>query len=197
MSFTPQKWITIFCGSSSGNQDAFTQTATELGKYLANKQFGLVYGGASIGVMGAVANGFLEQNAPVIGVIPTILKRREVAHFHLTQLIEVGTMHERKAIMMEKADAFLALPGGVGTLEELFEVITWRQLGIHQKPVFIYNQNGFYDDLIHLLETMIARGFIRDENRNLWQTYTNFDELKTAILEIPVQRHRAGDFDVV
>jgi uncharacterized protein (TIGR00730 family) len=197
MPFTPKKWITIFCGSSSGRDQAFVEHAAELGKTLAQKEFGLCYGGASIGVMGAVANGFLEQNAPVIGVIPSILKKREVAHFHLTELKEVETMHERKAIMMEKADAFLALPGGVGTLEELFEVITWRQLGIHNKPIFIYNQDGFYSELLEMLEQMISKGFIRDENRSLWEVHTELGLLIGALEQIPVQRHNAHDFDVV
>ncbi|TNE68430.1 TIGR00730 family Rossman fold protein [bacterium] len=197
MPFTPHKWITVFCGSSGGFDSTFTETAAELGSTLASKQMGLVYGGASIGVMGAIANGFLKQNAPVIGVIPTVLKTREVAHFHLTELIEVSTMHERKAIMMEKADAFVALPGGVGTLEELFEVITWRQLNIHQKPVFIFNQDGFYDSLIQLLEDMISKGFIRPENRNLYEVHSSLETLTQSLEQVPVQRHNSHDFDIV
>lgn len=192
-----EKWITIYCGSSKGEDKQFTEVANELGKQLALHHFGLVYGGASIGIMGAVSDGFLTHNAPVIGVIPTVLKKREVAHFHLTKLIEVDTMHERKAIMMQKADAFLALPGGYGTLEELFEVITWAQIHIHSKPIFIFNQDGFYDDLVSLMESMIKKGFVREENRSLVQVFSDLHSLLQALVALPKTNQPISDFDMV
>jgi uncharacterized protein (TIGR00730 family) len=188
---TPNCWLTIFCGSSSGTQLEFTKDAFELGKWCAENEFGLVYGGASIGVMGAVAEGFLQNGAPVSGVIPTILKKREVAHFHLTELIETETMHERKALMMQRADAFIALPGGFGTLEELFEVITWHQLGIHQKPIFIFNQNGCYDSLIQLVNDMISNGFVRRENTSIYEVFTDLESLKKRLKRITPSSHKS------
>lgn len=197
MSHKTQKWITIYCGSSTGKDKKITEVAHEIGKQLALHNFGLVYGGASIGVMGAVSDGFLVNGAPVIGVIPTVLMTREVAHFHLTELIQVETMHERKAIMMQKADAFLALPGGYGTLEELFEVVTWAQLHIHSKPIFIFNQDGFYDDLVALMESMIAKGFVLEANRNLLHVFDDEQSLIQALVALPSTNQPISDFDIV
>jgi len=189
MKTKPTRWITIFCGSSSGKSPEFTTEAFSIGTWCAQHQFGLVYGGASIGVMGAVAEGFLQNGAPVSGVIPTVLKKREVAHFHLTQLIETETMHERKAIMMQRADAFLALPGGFGTLEELFEVITWYQLGIHAKPIFIFNQNGCYDALLKLIDDMIQNGFVREENTSIYEVFTDLSDLLARLDSVKPSSH--------
>lgn len=186
---TERRWITIFCGSSTGFDTQFTESAFELGKQLANNGFGLVYGGASIGVMGAVAEGFLQHKAPVIGVIPKILKKREVAHFHLTELIETETMHERKAIMMQRADAFLTLPGGFGTLEELFEVVTWKQLDIHQKPIFLFNQHGFYSPLLESLVQMSTAGFIQPDKLGLIHSIDDFSTLLNTLIRIKPANH--------
>ena len=136
------KSIAVFCGSSLGASDAYRQGAILLGKELAKRQITLIYGGASVGIMATVANTVLEEGGKVIGVIPTLLEEREIAHQQLTELIVVKTMHERKSKMMELADGFIALPGGPGTLEEFFEVFTWNQIGLLQKPCAIFNMEN-------------------------------------------------------
>ena len=143
--------IAVFCGSSSGNDMAITVAAETLGSYMVDQQIELVYGAAKIGVMGELAKIVLDNGGKVIGVIPEFLKRKEVVHLGLTQLITTENMHQRKLEMSELSDGFIALPGGFGTLEELFEIITWAQLGLHQKPVGLLNINGFYDPLLALL----------------------------------------------
>ncbi len=155
------KRVTIFCGSSPGNRSAYGEMAREVGKTLAGQKIGLVYGGAQVGLMGAVANGALENGGDVIGVLPRFLSRKEIAHESLTDLILVETMHERKMKMYELSDGFIALPGGFGTLEELFEMLTWGQLGLHAKPVALFNVNGFYDPLLEIVRGMVAEGFLK------------------------------------
>ncbi|MEH6567005.1 MAG: TIGR00730 family Rossman fold protein [Halopseudomonas sp.] len=159
--------ICVFCGSSAGNQPQYLQAAVELGTALADAGIGLVYGGAQVGLMGAVADAALAAGGEVIGVIPRHLVERELAHDGLTQLIEVSSMHERKARMADLADGFIALPGGVGTFEELFEVWTWGQLGHHQKPCALYNAAGYYDKLIAFLDHALAEGFMKQPYRDM------------------------------
>ena len=155
------KRIAVFCGSSTGNNCLYTETAAALGKLMAQKQYGLVYGGASIGLMGTIADAVLMNSGEVIGVIPNDLKRKEIAHSGLTQLIEVTSMHERKQVMSDLSDAVIALPGGFGTLDELFEMLTWSQLGYHQQPIALLNTDGFYDHLeAHILQ-MVEKGFLK------------------------------------
>lgn len=161
------KGIVVFCGSSDGNDPKVLESALELGKTLAEQQITLVYGAAKIGVMGKVAEGCLNHGGQVIGVIPDFLMLREVYHSGLTELLITKNMHERKLKMYELSEGIIALPGGYGTLEELFEMITWAQLGLHQKPVGIMNVNGFYDDLLHLLEKMVFQGFLKKENYDM------------------------------
>lgn len=161
------KSTAVFCGSSKGNDPQITDMAHGLGETLANQNITLVYGGAKVGLMGQVANGTLAQKGQVIGVIPDFLKRKEVFHPEITELIIVDTMHERKLKMHELADGFIAIPGGYGTLEELFEIITWGQLGLHQKPIGILNVNGFFESLLQFLDTMVACGFLKQENRDM------------------------------
>lgn len=161
------KYISVFCGSSNGNNENFTKQATLIGKTIANRGYGVVYGGAHVGLMGAVADGALSQGGEVIGVIPEFLKQKELEHHSLSQIYVVETMHERKAKMNELCDGIIALPGGYGTMEELFEMLTWAQLALHKKPVALHNVNGFYDPLIALSETMIDNGFLKEEYRNL------------------------------
>ena len=161
------KSIVVFCGSSEGNDPLILETAYELGVTLASKQVTLVYGAAKIGVMGEVARGALDQFGEVIGVIPDFLKLKEVCHSGLTTLIVTETMHERKLKMHELSDGVITLPGGFGTLEELLEIITWSQLGLHQKPVGLLNVNGFFNDLLKMLETMVEKGFLKKENYDL------------------------------
>jgi len=156
--------IVVFCGSSEGNDPDILESATLLGKTLAERQTTLVYGAAKIGVMGKVAQGCLGHGGKVIGVIPDFLMLREVYHTNLTELIITKNMHERKLKMDELSQGIIALPGGYGTLEELFEMITWAQLGLHQKPVGVLNVNGFYDDLINMIKKMVSTGFLKKEN---------------------------------
>lgn len=161
------KRICVFCGSSSGNDLSITEAALTLGKIFVERNITLVYGAAKIGVMGTLAQSVLDGNGNVIGIIPDFLKRKEVVHLSLTELITTENMHERKLKMQEASDGFIALPGGMGTLEELFEIITWLQLGLHQKPIGLLNVNGFYDFLISLLENMVRREFLSQENYKL------------------------------
>jgi uncharacterized protein (TIGR00730 family) len=171
------KSITVFCGSSPGTDKIFEATAFELGQSLANKGISLIYGGANIGLMGAVANGAIEGGGKTIGVLPTFLSKKEIAHDNLSELILVDTMHERKTKMNELSDGVIALPGGFGTLEELFEMLTWAQLGLHSKPVAILNVNGFYDELIALLQTMVDKGLLKSINQQMLITSTTIDDL--------------------
>jgi len=171
------KRITIFCGSSFGKEKIFEEQAYLIGKTLAEQKIGLVYGGAKVGLMGAVANGILQNGGEAIGVLPKFLKIKEIAHEGLTQLILVETMHERKTIMNELSDGVIALPGGFGTLEELFEMITWAQLGLHQKPVAILNTNGFYNSLLDLIQQMVDKGFLKETNQHMLLTSDNVHKL--------------------
>ncbi len=159
--------ICVFCGSSDGNDLAITDAAVKLGEIFAERNITLVYGAAKIGVMGTIAKSVLDNSGKVIGIIPNFLKKKEVVHLGLTELITTENMHERKLKMHEQSDGFIALPGGMGTLEELFEIITWLQLGLHQKPIGLLNINGFYNDLIKMLETMVRKGFLSMDNYNL------------------------------
>jgi len=161
------KNITVFCGSSSGKAPIFHEMAYKLGAVLASKDIGLVYGGAKVGLMGAVASGVLEAGGKAIGVIPQFLKSVEIAHEQLTELIVVESMHQRKAKMDALSDGIIALPGGFGTLEELFEMLTWGQLGLHKKPVGILNTEGFYDPLIALTSQMVTAGFLKQQNQEM------------------------------
>ncbi|WP_272149857.1 TIGR00730 family Rossman fold protein [Tenacibaculum aiptasiae] len=175
------KRITIFCGSSFGTDNNFELQAKELGKKLALENIELVYGGANVGLMGAVANGALSNSGNVIGVLPTFLKSKEIAHTGLTELILVNSMHERKTKMNELCDGVIALPGGFGTLEELFEMLTWGQLGLHKKPIGILNINGFYNNLITFLDHMVAMGLLKERNRKMVLISENIDELLTKM----------------
>ena len=161
------KAIAVFCGSSEGNDTVIISEAEILGKTLAKENITIVYGAAKIGIMGKVAKASLDNNGKVIGVIPEFLKMKEVVHLGLTELITTENMHERKLKMHELSDGFITLPGGFGTFEELFEIITWAQLGLHQKPIALLNINGFYDDLIGMLETMVAKGLLKMANFEL------------------------------
>ena len=171
------KRITIFCGSSFGTEKVYEEQAYLVGKTLAREKIGLVYGGAKIGLMGAVANGVLENEGIAIGVLPTFLKKVEIAHEGLSELILVETMHQRKTKMDELSDGTIALPGGFGTLEEFFEMLTWAQLGLHKKPVALLNINGFYDDLLSFIQTMIDKGFLKQINRDMLLVNDNIEDL--------------------
>ena len=169
--------IVVFCGSSEGNDPDILDKAYGLGNALALRDMTLVYGAARIGVMGKVAQGVLKNGGKVIGVIPDFLMLREVYHTGLTELIITKNMHERKLRMHDLSDGIITLPGGYGTLEELFEMITWAQLGLHQKPVGILNVNGFYDDLLSLLKKMVDQGFLKQENYDMLLVDSKIDRL--------------------
>ncbi len=158
------KSISVFCGSSEGNDEYIISQAYKLGVEFAKKDISLVYGAAKIGIMGQVAKGVMDNQGKVIGVIPEFLKLKEVYHPDLTELLVTDNMHERKVIMYEKSDGFMILPGGFGTMDEFFEITTWGQLGLHTKPIGILNLNGFYNDLLELADTMVKKGFLKQVN---------------------------------
>lgn len=158
--------VTVFCGSKSGNQLGFTSQAIELGHAMGENGIQLVYGGGGNGIMGAIANAVLAKNGKVVGVIPKLLLEWEAQHDGLTELIVTETMHDRKKILYDKADVAIILPGGMGTMDELFELLTWNNLNIHQKKVIVLNWEGFYTPLIAMLEHMYTEGFMYDDWRN-------------------------------
>jgi uncharacterized protein (TIGR00730 family) len=159
--------ICVFSGSSSGRISEYRDSAVELGTLLAERNIGLVYGGAAVGLMGAVADATIAAGGSVTGVIPQALVEREVAHTSLSDLRVVGSMHERKALMAELSDAFIALPGGIGTFEEIFEVWTWTQLGTHAKPCAVLNVHGFYDQLLGFLDHVVDEAFLKPVHRGM------------------------------
>lgn len=167
------KRICVYCGSSPGRDPAFSLAAASLAETMCERGIGLVYGGAAVGVMGALANAVLEAGGEAIGVIPKSLAIKEVAHANLTELHVVTSMHDRKAMMAELADGFIALPGGWGTLEEIFEILTWAQLGFHEKPCGLLNIEGYYDGLIGFLDNAIEQQFVREACRPMLMTANN------------------------
>lgn len=171
------KGVVVFCGSSEGNEPAFATDAYDLGATLAKQGINLIYGGAKIGIMGKVAEGALEHQGNVIGVIPEFLKRKEVFHQGLSELIITQSMHERKLKMHELSNGIVMLPGGFGTLEEFFEMLTWAQLGLHPYPIAILNTNGFYDELLHMLQKMVDKGFVKQGNLQAILVDTKIDAL--------------------
>ncbi len=174
--------ICVFCGSKTGSEPLFLEMAIRLGQVLAERGLDLVYGGASIGLMGAVADSVIAGGGKVVGVIPEAMSSKEVAHDGLTEMHVVSSMHERKSMMARLADAFVALPGGFGSFEELLEMITWAQLGIHRKPVGILNVSGYYDPLIQLFERAIEEGFIKPRNRQLFVIEREPDRLLQTLV---------------
>lgn len=169
--------ICVFCGSSEGNDEKIIEAATQLGEALANNSIELVYGAAKIGVMGLIAKSTLAHKGKVIGIIPEFLKLKEVVHLGLTELITTQNMHDRKLLMQNRSDGFITMPGGMGTMEELFEILTWLQLGLHSKPIGLLNVNHFYDDLILMLEKMVKKGFLSMENLELLIVDDQIDSL--------------------
>jgi uncharacterized protein (TIGR00730 family) len=159
--------VCVFCGSSAGARPEYAEAARRLGAALARRGLGLVYGGGHVGLMGVLADAALAAGGAVVGVIPQALVDRELAHGRLTELLVVGTMHERKALMADRADAFAALPGGFGTADELFEILTWAQLGLHAKPVGLLNVAGFFGPLLGWVDAAVCEGFLRPEHRDL------------------------------
>ena len=161
------KRVAVYCGSAKGTDPAFLDEAKQLGTAIANAGLGIVYGGASVGLMGAVADAALAGGAEVIGILPEILSGSEIAHRGLTRLEMVPTMHERKARMVKLADAFLMLPGGYGTFDEMMEIVTWKQLRLHNKPCILINTSLYWDGLLTFLDHAVEAGFLKPENRRL------------------------------
>lgn len=159
--------VCVFCGSSSGEGGAYEEGARLMGRTLAGSGVTVVYGGASVGLMGTLADAALEAGGEVIGVIPKALQEREISHKNLTDLRVVGSMHERKALMSELSDGFVAMPGGAGTLEEFFEVWTWAQLGEHGKPCGLFNVESYYDPMLAFLDHMVVQGFLSEKHRDM------------------------------
>lgn len=177
------KRITVFCGSSPGFDDKFMRQAYRLGGRLAERKIGLVYGGARVGLMGAVADGAIAGGGEVIGVIPHFLRTKEIAHEGLTALELCDSMHERKTRMNELCDGVIAMPGGFGTLEEFFEMLTWAQLGLHTKPIGLLNVDGFYDPLIQMVRSMVDNGFLKPSNADMILPSKSIDELLDLMAE--------------
>jgi uncharacterized protein (TIGR00730 family) len=171
------KRIAVFCGSSSGNNGIYSKQAEALGRVLAGRGIELVFGGGKVGLMGILADAMLRAGGTVTGVIPRFLNVKEVAHDGLTEIITVETMHERKALISRMSDGFLALPGGFGTLEELFEMLTWGQLGLHGKPVGILNVNGYFTNILGNLDTMVEEGFLKAVNRDMLLVSEQIEDL--------------------
>lgn len=188
---TTQPLIALYCGSRSGNKPIYQEKAIALAQGLAKQGFGLVYGGASIGLMGQVADAMISHGGEVVGVIPEFMLDYEIAHHQLTELHIVQTMHERKALMAERASAFVALPGGLGTFEEILEVATWGQLNQHQKPMMIYNVNGFYDALITQLDHAVEEGFLPPQHRAKLIVCNHAEQIYSAIANLGSPAHFA------
>lgn len=188
---TTQPLIALYCGSRSGNKPIYQEKAIALAQGLAQQGFGLVYGGASIGLMGQVADAMISHGGEAVGVIPEFMLDYEIAHHQLTELHVVQTMHERKALMAERASAFVALPGGLGTFEEILEVATWGQLNQHQKPMMIYNVNGFYDALITQLDHAVEEGFLPPQHRAKLIVCNHAEQIYSAIANLGSPAHFA------
>ncbi|PZP49871.1 MAG: TIGR00730 family Rossman fold protein [Pseudopedobacter saltans] len=161
------KSIAVFCGSSLGSPKTYAEQAFQLGKTLAKNNITLVYGGANVGLMGAVADGAIENGGKVIGVLPHFLQEKEIGHPHLAELILVDNMHQRKTKMNELSEGVIMLPGGFGTFEEFFEMLTWAQLGLHKKPIALLNTEGFYDELLQMFDTMVEKGFVKQMHKDM------------------------------
>lgn len=182
------KTICVYCGSSPGTDPAFLAAARHLGTRLAESGRRLVYGGGRVGLMGVVADAALAAGGHVTGIIPTVLMDKEVEHRGLSDLQVVGSMHERKMRMADLADGFIAMPGGVGTMEELFEIWTWNMLGLHTKPLGLLDAGGYYGPLLTFLDGMVEKGFVRAEHRSFLQVDTDPDRLLAKMAEQPLPR---------
>lgn len=178
------KKICVFCGSSPGNNEAYMKMGLEFGKMLGRNGFGLIFGGGNTGIMGAVANGVLAEKGDVCSVIPKFFVDEGVAHPHAQKTHIVETMHERKAMMYQLSDAFVTLPGGYGTLDEICEIITWAQLQKHQKPCFLLNYNGIYDHFLKHLKVVNKEGFLSDEDLALLREYHKPEEILAELLKV-------------
>ena len=178
--------VCVFCGSNPGLDPRYATEAARFGRLLASHHVGLIYGGGAVGLMGAVADGALAGGGRVVGVIPRFLLRAEVGHEHLSERIVVETMHERKMAMFERSDAFVVLPGGVGTLEELFEILSWRTLALHAKPMVVVEADGYWDPLKDLIERCVAARFARPALRDHIRFVGTIDEVLPTLAAMPL-----------
>jgi uncharacterized protein (TIGR00730 family) len=181
------KNLLLFCGSSTGNDPEIVEMAKNLGKYLAEHKYRLIYGGGNVGLMGIIANSVMQNGGEVIGIIPEFLMVREVGHVEVTEFYVVKSMHERKALMCDKADLILAIPGGFGTFDELFEMLTWLQLGLHSKPIGLLNYKGFFDLLLKQLDLMVEKGFLRPSNKELILVNESYEALLNTLSKIKIE----------
>ena len=186
---TTRPLVALYCGSRAGNNPIYQEKAIQLVQSLAQQGFGLVYGGASIGLMGQVADAMIEHGGEAVGVIPEFMLDYEIAHSKLTELHIVRSMHERKALMAERACAFVALPGGLGTFEEILEIATWGQLNQHQKPMMLYNVNNFYDPLIAQLDHAVTEGFLPAQHRAKLIVCTHADQVFNVLKNLEAPSH--------
>ncbi len=177
------KTVAVYCGSSLGKNKVYTDYAVALGETLVNHGLNLVYGGGNIGLMGVIANTVLQKGGKVTGVLPQFLNKKEVGNLDVDELILVDSMHERKQTISELSDAFIAMPGGFGTLEEVTEMLTWSQLGLSQKPIGLYNVNGFYDFLLGQFDKMVEEGFLKPQNREMMLADSDPEALLTKLRE--------------
>lgn len=182
--------VAVFCGSSAGLDPVYTSAAAALGRFFAEQQIALVYGGGKVGLMGVIADAVMDAGGQVYGVIPVSLQSKELAHPGLTELFVVADMHERKAKMAELADAFVAMPGGAGTLEEIFEAWTWAQLGYHSKPCAFYNVNGFYDPLLQMITNMTQAGFLKSVHADMLIQADQPEALLQALQQYQPPQHK-------
>lgn len=178
--------VAVYCGSAHGNLPAYGEAAKRLGKELAENKIHLVYGGGKVGLMGCLADGCMNAGGRVTGIIPQFLMDWEVGHEGITTLEVVNDMHERKMRMASLADAFIALPGGWGTMEELMEMLTWNQIGLHEKPIFIFNHEEYFQELIHLFYKMEKQGFLKEGSTQKIQIVNTMEELLAKLLEIKI-----------
>jgi uncharacterized protein (TIGR00730 family) len=183
------KRVCVFCGSSAGARPSYTEAAQRLGDLLAKRKIGLVFGGGCVGLMGTIADAVLAQGGEAIGVIPGLLVQREIGHQGVTQLHVVKTMHERKAMMADLSDAFIAMPGGYGTLEEICEIITWSQLGIQAKPCGFLNVDNYWNGFLEFLDHAVQEGFLRPENRDLVMVASSPKEMLEKLIAWKPPQH--------
>jgi len=188
------KRICVYCSSASAREEAVEKELRSFGREIARRGIDLVYGGSSRGLMGALADEVLSAGGKVIGVIPKALEGREAAHRNLSELKVVSTMHEREQLMFELADAFVAFPGGFGTLEEIIEMLTWKQLGIHGKPIVIANIGGYFNPLLQQFDLAISKKYVRPEDRILFAVAENTEAILTLLEGAPVLSRKAGDW---
>ena len=183
------KSLAVFCGSRRGTRSSYTEAAQALGDLMAEQGITLVYGGGRIGLMGVLADRVLEKGGTVIGVIPGFLEELEVGHRKVNELVQVGSMHERKTVMFQRADGFVVLPGGLGTMDEAIEIITWKQLRLHEKPVAILDIDGYWQPMVAIWEKVIAEGFAHDKMRDLFRVVPSVEQVLPALAEQgPVDR---------